>query len=630
MNFSQRYVWPAFALAAVLFYLVPLFFTDASIHWDMADVTYPAQHYVAESLHAGKLPHWTPYLNSGTPFLADPQSGAWYPLHWPFFLTGITPRTLVWEVTLHCFLALCGTFLLARRLLNSVPAALVAAVFYAFSGYFSARSSELAKFEAAALLPWLLWAALSASETGSAIYLGMAGLSGGLIVLAGDLSSWLFSWGALVLFLLAARPAVRRGAVTLVSTLAVAALIGAIVVIPEAFQLRNAVHDPVSASKLTFEALAAVFSADYWGVITGLYRGPEEMRQFYIYSGLLVLPLFVAGLVRREKLLVTLALMTPPVALGFAGTAGLGSPMDAWFLFELGLALTAASGILFVQERLKREHLWVALLVLTCADLWFWNMYKNPLTYARISYEDLYGSRLKTFEASIAPMKERPFYRLWSTTPAVGLGPADASLLGHVEVSYGTGFATLSRYSTYLEAVRSAPLLLNDLGITHGIDTQRGTIVQNPNPVERVAVPPSVEFVGSRGEAQQQLPNLDPALKAVVEAPARTLQPQGAEWKITNYEGSSYGIHTKAPSEFLLKLAVPFHEGWRAAIDGGATEVYPVDEALCGVFVPAGEHQVTFHYQPLGFYPAATASGIGFLFIFVLLLIPSRFDSALR
>src|ERR1022692_1943414 len=121
-------VWPALALATVLFYSIPLFSRQASIHWDLADVFYPAQKFLADSLRAGKLPQWTPYLNSGIPFLADPRTGAWYPLHWPFFLNGITPRVLVWELAFHAFLALAGAYLLARRLFGARGPALLGAV----------------------------------------------------------------------------------------------------------------------------------------------------------------------------------------------------------------------------------------------------------------------------------------------------------------------------------------------------------------------------------------------------------------------------------------------------------------------------------------------------------------------
>src|ERR1700683_4975319 len=112
---------PILALATILFYSIPLFSRKATIHWDLAEVSYPAQTFFADSLRAGTVPQWTPYLDSGIPFLAEPRTGAWYPLHWPFFLigitrVGITPRTLVWELALHAFLALAGAYLLAGKL----------------------------------------------------------------------------------------------------------------------------------------------------------------------------------------------------------------------------------------------------------------------------------------------------------------------------------------------------------------------------------------------------------------------------------------------------------------------------------------------------------------------------------
>ena len=89
---ASRFIWLALVLATLLFWAIPLFQSHATIHWDLADVMYPAQKYFSDSVHAGRLPYWTPFLYSGMPFLSDPQTGAWYPLHWPFFLIGITPH----------------------------------------------------------------------------------------------------------------------------------------------------------------------------------------------------------------------------------------------------------------------------------------------------------------------------------------------------------------------------------------------------------------------------------------------------------------------------------------------------------------------------------------------------------
>jgi len=120
---GPRTVFLGLAAAVLLFYFKPLFSGNASIQWDAVDVQYSAQNYLSEMLHAGKLPHWTPYVYSGMPFLADPQVGAWYPLNWPFFLAGITPRAIQWQLALHCLLAAMGGYLLARDLLRSRAAA---------------------------------------------------------------------------------------------------------------------------------------------------------------------------------------------------------------------------------------------------------------------------------------------------------------------------------------------------------------------------------------------------------------------------------------------------------------------------------------------------------------------------
>jgi len=50
---STRFVWPALVLVTFLFWAIPLFRPDVTIHWDLTDVTYPAQKYFADSVHAG-------------------------------------------------------------------------------------------------------------------------------------------------------------------------------------------------------------------------------------------------------------------------------------------------------------------------------------------------------------------------------------------------------------------------------------------------------------------------------------------------------------------------------------------------------------------------------------------------
>ena len=75
------WAFPVILAACVLtFYWIPMTSSSAGIQWDAADMHYPLQKYFADRVFSGHLPFWTPYLFSGYPFLANPETGAWYPL----------------------------------------------------------------------------------------------------------------------------------------------------------------------------------------------------------------------------------------------------------------------------------------------------------------------------------------------------------------------------------------------------------------------------------------------------------------------------------------------------------------------------------------------------------------------
>ena len=59
-------------------------------------------------------------------------------------------------------------------------------------------------------------------------------------------------------------------------------------------------------------------------------------------------------------------------------------------------------------------------------------------------------------------------------------------------------------------------------------------------------------------------------------------------------------------------LSVPYDKGWKIMVDGVRAEQFPACDALTGVRVTAGEHEITMSYIPPGFLPglALTAAGI--------------------
>jgi len=623
---SSRFVWPALVLVTVLFWAIPLFQPNVTIHWDLADVTYPAQKYFADSVQAGTLPYWTPFLYSGMPFLSDPQTGAWYPLHWPFYLIGITPHILFWELALHSFLALAGAFLLAHKLFSDPVAAAIAAMFYAWGGFFAAHSSQLAMFEAAALLPWLLWASLLERR-----YWLLTGTLAGLITLAGNFDAALYCFFALVCFLIA--QSWKRAAALILATPVLGFCLSAVVLLPWFEIVKYATHPLTSpAASLRPIALAAVMSADYFGVISGDYRGPEEIRQFYLYGGLLVLPLAIAGLIRKFQMRSILALVIPGLWYAFGPGAGLArlvkllpglrdahAPIEIWFVPALGFALAAGSGVAWAAEKMGQKRLPFILMVIIAADLWHFNMYKSPLVYASsITFDELYGKRQQAFEDRIREVQPQPPYRLWMSNASIAIGPPDGSLVTRTEGSWGAGLLEMNRYAEYTRAIASNPRLLHGLSANFMVDP-RGRLEANPSALPRVSVPARITPGG-----YADLASLDPAQGSVVEGWTKSVtQQQPTDLTVTGYRDDFYQIRFSAPAETLIRIAVPFAPGWHAAVDGNPATVLPVDYALTGVVVPAGQHQLTLLFRPQYFRTGAALSIAAIIGMVVLFCIVS-------
>jgi hypothetical protein len=176
------------------------FNADSTIHWDAVDVHYSSQAYFSTEIRGGSLPFWTSALFSGFPFLADPQVGAWYPLNWPFFLAGITPRSIQLEVALHSLIACLGAYYLAWRLIGNGPGAICAGFVYGLSGFFAGHAQHVGMFQAAAWFPWLLLGVDAIGNRLTATRVALVGLLGGSIILVGHFQTALYDFAGATLF----------------------------------------------------------------------------------------------------------------------------------------------------------------------------------------------------------------------------------------------------------------------------------------------------------------------------------------------------------------------------------------------------------------------------------------------
>jgi hypothetical protein len=99
--------------------------------------------------------------------------------------------------------------------------------------------------------------------------------------------------------------------------------------------------------------------------------------------------------------------------------------------------------------------------------------------------------------------------------------------------------------------------------------------------------------------------DIDPRQTAVVEgAPTAEITALGTNTgtsDITTYTAQHVRVDVNVKSPSLLVLTDAVYPGWTATIDGQLAPIYATDAAFRGVFVPAGQHQVDFSYEPWSF-----------------------------
>ncbi|MGD8792531.1 MAG: YfhO family protein [Anaerolineae bacterium] len=345
---------------------------------DLVSFLFPTYRYAAARLWQGDVPLWNPHLYGGVPFLADMQSGIFYPLN--LLLFGVLPdfpyEALQWLAALHVFLAgafayLCLRFLAPGRPLR-VPAALAGALAYMFSGVFIVHFGNLNLIAVAAWLPLivlLFWRALRGRRLGLAVAagaaLGVATLEGHLQItltiglglgLAAGVEAWQAKgWRA------RAWPLLALGV-----TAAVAVGLSALVLLPAVeyaglspraeLTYREAARYSLVPALLGEMVVPALFGsrepALYWGVWDRVAAG---------YLG--ILPLILAGLAlllrrgRRIVFLATVAVVAFLLALGgesvlhgwayllLPGFDQMRAPARTVLLVDFALAGLAAMGL---------------------------------------------------------------------------------------------------------------------------------------------------------------------------------------------------------------------------------------------------------------------------------------------
>ncbi len=112
-----------------------IFFAADEIASDLTDFSYPYKEFYAENLKKGEIVTWNPYVGSGTPILAEAQTGVFHPLNLLLFRFLPVPVAFNWRIILSFILLSITTYLYARTIKLSVAASFISAISFTFSGF---------------------------------------------------------------------------------------------------------------------------------------------------------------------------------------------------------------------------------------------------------------------------------------------------------------------------------------------------------------------------------------------------------------------------------------------------------------------------------------------------------------
>jgi len=378
-----------------------------TIPYDAKALFHAQLQFLANALHSGQSPFWNPSSFVGVPQIADPQSLIFSPA---FLLACLSkaPSLRAFDALVLSLLGLGGLAVLefCRERGWHPAGGVVAAIAFAFGGAAAWRIQHVAHIQSLAFFAVTLWLLARALDRSSPAWGGLAGVAGGLMVLAPNQVAYL---GCLVLagYVLAhtlsgagwraglrasGRPLLAGGLVA--AAIAFVPLLLTVLFLQASnrphIALAEAARGSLHPASLLTVPLGDLFAAahdvhDYWGPYSPAWNPDEltlsqNMSQMYIGT-LPALLLLTVGVVRgalwaREVRVLTLAAAglllyalgthTPVFGLLFHYLPGVSlfrRPVDAIFLAGALMAILAGHLVhLWASGRLPRAALRTRLL----------------------------------------------------------------------------------------------------------------------------------------------------------------------------------------------------------------------------------------------------------------------------
>ena len=93
--------------------------------------------------------------------------------------------------------------------------------------------------------------------------------------------------------------------------------------------------------------------------------------------------------------------------------------------------------------------------------------------------------------------------------------------------------------------------------------------------------------------------------------------------EVTSYDTTHLNGTIDVKEDGLMLLTVPYSEGWTATVDGVESEIIPVNDALMGIRLNAGTHEIRLTYTPHLFKEGLVITIVSVVMILIASVIPA-------
>ena len=591
-EWGDRHTFALVLLAAIIvpLFAVPLVNGEVFTVRDHFDYFQPLRWFTATELQAGRLPLWNPYNASGEPWLANPQTGVFYPPSWLFLVLPFFTAYMLF-LMLHLILLGWGSYLLFARS-ASKGAALVGAAALVFSGPVLSLLDVSNNLATLAWIPLAWWCAAEGAWRRGGAVLALSFLGGEPFFAA----ICAVSYAAIGL----ARPDPRasserrlpdlRGRLMPVAGAGLLAFgLSAIQLFPFLEMLRHS--DRAKGLDPALVLMHSMNWSDWLLFLVPIERGATQQFIPQVYAGIVVILLALLGI--RRKTWPWMVLLVCSVAVSFGPALLSKMPLTLFRyparmvpLAAVAVAALAASG----WDRIRPRRRWgdLAILALVLVDL-------APRSVSLLESAEL---RRDVVPYSPEVGRDSRFLRAGAVDPL----HRRAWISGYLNLyerrfdAFTPAPVTSQAYARMHQGLLENPSReeLGRKGIGWVVTTH-----DLAHAFERVARVESVTVYRNRLTL--------PAAFLTTRSPL-TVHPARVR-----FDSSHVRVSVDAAQEGVLVVLQQRAPGWRVTIDGVETREFAIDGLFRGIQLTRGHHEVVWTYRPRSLFFGAFATGFTLL-----------------